>query len=85
MSRIQVTIDRLVLGGMDPAQRAAFVHGLKHELARTLTNPDVRAAWANSRRRAVLRLGCQQLDSTIGGARRLGSQVAKGIGRGLKP
>jgi len=85
MSRIHVTIDRLVLGGMDSAQRASFVHGLKRELERTLANPEARVAWATSRRTPVLRLGRQQLDSSAGGARRLGSQVAKGISRGLKP
>lgn len=85
MSRIHVTIDRLVLAGMDPAARAAFVRGLKTELAQRLADPAARAAWARSHRTPVLRLGRVALDPGIGGARKLGGQVARGIGKGLKP
>lgn len=85
MSGVHVTIDRVVLSGMDAAQRAAFVRGLKNELTRTLANPESRSAWARSHRTPVLRLGGERFDCTIGGAGRLGGQVARGIGKGLKP
>jgi hypothetical protein len=76
MSRIHLTIDKLVLGGLDPAAREAFVTRLKGELARILADPTGRAAWARTHRTPVLRLGRLSL---------LGSQVAQGIARGLKP
>ncbi len=85
MSRIHVTIDGLVLAGMDPAARAAFVRGLRAELTQRLGNTETRGAWARSHRTPVLRLGRVALDPGIGGARKLGSQVARGIGKGLKP
>ena len=85
MSKIHVTIDRLVLSGLDPAARHAFVTGLKAELRRALADPAQCANWASSRRTPVLRLGRVVLDPGIGGARKLGGHVAKGITRGIKP
>jgi hypothetical protein len=85
MSKIHVTIDRLVLRGLDPAARHAFIAGLKTELTRTLTDPTTRAEWAKSRRTPVLRLGRVALDPGIGGARKLGSHVAKSIATSSKP
>jgi hypothetical protein len=84
MSKIHVTIDRLVLSGLDPAARHAFVTSLKTELTRTLADPAQRADWANSRRTPVLRLGRVALDPGVGGARKLGGQVAKSIARGAR-
>jgi hypothetical protein len=85
MSKIHVTIDRLVLSGLDPPARQAFVAGLKTELTRILADPAQRADWANSRRTPVLRLDRVVLEPGVGGARKLGLQVAKGIARGSKP
>jgi hypothetical protein len=85
MSKIHVTIDRLVLSGLDSAARHAFVTGLKTELTRTLADPATRADWANSRRTPVLRLGRVALDPGLGGARKLGAHVAKSIARGIRP
>ena len=84
MSKIHVTIDRLVLSGLDPAARHAFVVGLKTELTRALTDPAQRADWAKSRRTPVLRLGRVALDPGLGGARKLGGHVAKGIATSSK-
>jgi hypothetical protein len=83
MSEIQVTIDRLVLRGFDPADRAAFVRGLKSELARVLAGPDVRARCTDSRRTPVLRLGRMPLAQGPAGARKLGVGVARAIGKGM--
>jgi hypothetical protein len=85
VSRIHVTIDRLVLAGMYPAERAAFVRALKAELTQRLSDRDERGVWASSHRTPVLRLGRVAIEPGIGGARKLGSQVARGIGKGLKP
>jgi hypothetical protein len=39
MSRIRVTIDRVALQGLNPAEQTAVMDGLKAELARALANP----------------------------------------------
>ncbi len=85
MSKIHVTIDRLVLSEIDPAARAAFVDGLKDQLTRMLAEREGREAWARSHRTPVLRLGQVAQAPGVSGARRLGGQVARGIGKGLKP
>jgi hypothetical protein len=85
MTRIHVTIDRVVLSGMDAAARTAFLHSLKAELTQRLADPAGRAAWARSHRTPVLSLGRVALAPGIGGARKLGGQVARGIGKGLTP
>jgi hypothetical protein len=74
-----------VLSGLDPAARHAFVTSLKTELTRALANPAQHANWASSRRTPVLRLGRVALDPGVGGARKLGGQVAQGITRSIKP
>ncbi len=83
MSDIQVTIDRLVLCGFDPADRVAFVRGLKNELTRVLAQPDVRLRCATSQRTPVLRLGTMPLIQGPAGARKLGVGVARAIGKGM--
>lgn len=85
MTRIHVTIDRVVLAGMDPASRAAFVQTFRAELTQRLADPAARAVWARSHRTPVLHLGRVACDPGLGGARKLGGQVARGIGKGLKP
>jgi hypothetical protein len=83
MSAIQVTIDRLVLRGFEPADRAAFVRGLKSELARVLAEPEMRGRCNGSRRTSVLRLGQMPLTPGPAGARKLGAGVARAIGKGM--
>jgi hypothetical protein len=83
MSRIDVTIDRLVLRGLDPAARNALVQGLRAELEQVLGDPVNRAA-LSSRRTPVLRLGQVPLQPGISGARNLGRTVARAVGKGGK-
>ncbi len=85
MSRIDITIDRLVLRGFDPANQHTFVKGLRAELSHILADPAVRVALARSRRVPVLRLGRVSMESGLGGARKLGNGVAQAIGKGMKP
>jgi len=80
-ARVNVTIDRLVLRGMDPAARTAFVDGLRGELARVLPDPAARAEMQGSRRTPVLRLGQMPLGDGPSAARGLGRSVARAIGR----
>ncbi len=84
MSRIRVNIDRLVVGGLDAEARQAFVTSLKGELERILAEPVLRSSLLSSRRTPAMRLGQTQLEPGAAGAGRLGAQVARGIGRGLK-
>jgi hypothetical protein len=85
MSRIHVTIDQIVLKGIEPAERKALVDALQSELSRVLADPGTRADWARTHRTPVLRLGRMPLEPGPTGGRKLGSGVARAIGRGLKP
>jgi len=80
-ARVNVTIDRLVLRGMDPAARTAFVDGLRSELARVLADPVARAQMLGSRRTPVLRLGQMPLGDGPSASRGLGRSVARAIGK----
>ena len=89
-ARITLNIDKLVLRGIAPGDRAHVIASLRRELEQTLANPDTRAEWAKSQRAPVLRLG--QLGFTPGpsGSRKLGQAIGKGIagklsGRRLQP
>jgi hypothetical protein len=83
MSRVEVNIDRVVLRGFDPVDRAALVHGLKAELARMMADPAARATWSQSRRTPVLRLGKMPMEQGAAGARKLGGGIARAIGKGM--
>lgn len=85
MSRIRVTIDQLVLKGIEAADRKGLVEGLEGELAQVLSDPAARAEWSGSHRTPVLRLGSMALESGLSGSRRFGKGLARGIGKGLKP
>jgi hypothetical protein len=84
MSRIRLIIDRVALQGFDPAERNALIAGLRSELERTLADRQLRAAW-KSHRRPVLRLGSLPLEPGPRGSRTLGSQIARAVGRSMKP
>ena len=83
MNRIHINIDRIVLRGIDPADRQALVNGLKTELARMLADPAERAAISQSRRTPVLRLGKMSMGQGAAGARLLGGGIARAIGKGI--
>lgn len=85
MSRITLSIDRLVMRGFEPGDRNALVQGLEAELSRLLADPAARAEWARSHRTAVLRLGRMPFEPGPAGGRKFGSAVARAIGKGLKP
>jgi hypothetical protein len=85
MSRITLTIDRLVLKGLEGADRKALAEGLQKELSRVLADPATRAEWASSHRTPILRLGQMALDPGPAGGRKFGGGLARAIGKGLKP
>lgn len=84
MSRIHLHIDRIVLRGVDAADRHALVQGLQTELARVLVDPEARAAMKASRRVPVLRLGRMAMTPGPAGARSFGTGVARAIGKGIR-
>jgi len=84
MSRVWVTIDRLVLKGLEPIERKALVEGLQRELSRVLSDPATRAEWAHSHRTPVLRLGRLPLEQGAAGGRKVGTRLGNAIGKGLK-
>jgi hypothetical protein len=85
VSRIRVTIEKLVLNGFEAADGKALAQGVQSELSRILADPHTRTAWARSRRTPVLRLGRMPLESGPSGGRKFGDGVARAIGKGLKP
>jgi len=82
VSRIEVTIDRLVLAGIDPGDRDALVAGLRDGLARALAETSFVSA--RSRRAAVVRVGGLTLEPGRAGTRALGSGVGQAIGRAAR-
>jgi hypothetical protein len=79
MSRVHLTIDRLVLTGIDPGDAPALVEALKAGLAETLT---VNAAGlAHSRHVAVARAAAPPHEPGRAGARQTGRATARTIGQ----
>jgi hypothetical protein len=85
MSRIHLKIDRLVLNGLQPGQDKALVEALRTQLSKILADRGTRAEWARSHRTPLLKLGSVPLGTGTTGAKNLGTQIARGIGKGLKP
>lgn len=86
--RLKLTIDRVVLRGIDPLDQRAFAAGLEQELAKLLRSPEVRTELAQQKKPTrvtpVLRLGRTPLQPGQIGARALGSSVAQGIARAVR-
>lgn len=81
---LSLHIERVVLRGVDAADRQAFVNGLRAELARVLGDPLLRAALTSSRRTPVLKLGKMPMEPGMAGTRKLGGGIARAIGKGIK-
>ena len=85
MSRIRLTIDRLVLKGFEPREGKALSEALRSQLSQVLSEHAGRNEWARSHRSPVLRLGRIPLEADLAGAGKFGRQVARAVGKGLKP
>ncbi|MFM0336844.1 hypothetical protein [Paraburkholderia fungorum] len=83
MSRITLTIDRLVLAGFTPAEREALTQALRTELARVLADPARRGAGGPCRAGSVVRLG-MRYEPGVAGGRQLGQRVARALGKQVK-
>lgn len=80
-----MTIDQLVLRGLEPAERRALVEGLKGELSQVLGDATAREKWAKSHRTPVLKLGRMPIEPGPAGGRKFGGGLARAIGRRLGP
>lgn len=85
MSRIRLTIGRLVLNGFDQLEGKALSEALRLQLSKVLGDSAARAEWARSHRTPVLKLGRMPLEAGTAGAGKFGRQVAQAVGKGLKP
>jgi hypothetical protein len=84
MSRIRVTIERLVLSGMERAEGTALADALRTQLMQVVGQLSARRGFSGSRRTPIVELG-MNLEPGLGGARKLGSGMARAIGKSLKP
>jgi hypothetical protein len=78
-------IDRLVLQGFEPVEGNALAEALQSQLSEVLSNRATRTDWARPHRTPVLKLGRMSLETGTVGARQFAKQVARAVGRGLKP
>ena len=84
MSRIHLTIDRIVLRGFDPNDRRALLEGLQTELSRLLADPAIRATWASSNRTPVLKLGSMPISPGPAGGGSFGTRSWGGYRKGIE-
>jgi hypothetical protein len=85
MSRIRLNIDKLVLNGFGPGEAKALTVALQTHLHQVLASQVNRDQWARSHRTPVLKLGRLPLPKGAGGAGGFGRQLARAMGKGLKP
>jgi hypothetical protein len=80
VSRIDITIDRIVLSGIDTAHRDALLAGLREGLARSLSEPSP----YTPRSTPVVRISDLTLEPGHAGARRLGGGIGQALGRATR-
>ena len=81
--RVLVTVDRVVLRGVDPADGAAVAEALRQALAAQLAAPELASRLAGLRHMRTLRTGPVTAPST--GAAGIGRAVGEGVARALAP
>jgi hypothetical protein len=85
MSRIRLTVDRLVLNGFQRLEAKALSEALQAELSQVLADKAERSEWARPHRTPVLKLGCRPLEAGTTGAGSFGRRMARAVVRELKP
>ena len=85
MSRIRLTIDRLVLNGVQPLEARALTQALQSQLSHVLADRAARHEWARPHRTPVLKLAPMTLQPGTTGAQNFGRSLGSAVGRGLKP
>jgi hypothetical protein len=84
MSRINVTIDRLLLRGFEKGDGGVVAESLKSELSRILSDPASHAQWSRRLRTPILRLPSIRLETGISGRRQCGAGMARAIAKKIK-
>ena len=82
MSRVRMTIDRLVLNGFQQQEAKALAEALQSQLSEVLAD---RTGRMRTHRTPVLKLGAVPLETGTPGAAKLGRRIAAAVGKGLKP
>jgi hypothetical protein len=85
MSRMRLNIDRLVLRGFEQLDGKALAEALQSQLSDVLCDRATRSDWARSHRTPLLKLGRMPLETGTVGARKFGKQLARAVGKRLKP
>jgi hypothetical protein len=85
VSRIRLTIDRVVLNGVQHVDAGALTKALASQLSQVLADKSMRHVWARPHRTPVVKLGRMALESGIAGAHTFGRTLGMAVGRGLKP
>jgi hypothetical protein len=83
MKRIVLHIDNLVMHGFQHAERHAIAEGLQQELARQFADPQAAQQLTGIGNVARLRIGSVSIGQNTQ-PQHIGTQVAQGIGRGMK-
>lgn len=83
MKRVVIHIDNLVLAGFRHEDRLAIAEGLQQELTRLFADPHTARQLAANGDMSRLRLGNIHI-SHDAKAQGIGSQLAQGIGKGIK-
>ena len=85
VSRIRLTIDRVVLNGFQNVEAGALTKALESQLSQVLADKATRRVWARPHRTPVMKLGRMALQPGTAGARHFGQTLGTAVGRGLKP
>jgi hypothetical protein len=80
-----MTIDRVVLHGVQPLEAKALTRALESQLLHVLADSASRHEWARSHRTPVLKLTPMTLQPGTAGAQNFGRTLGSAVGRGLKP
>lgn len=83
--KVTLTIDRLVLRGVDPLDQRALADGLRTELARVLSDTARRDGFGPSRRTPMLQLGRMPMEPGLVGTKNFGGSLGRAIVKGGKP
>ena len=83
MKRVVLHIDRLVLKGFEHEHRHGIAEGLQQELSRMFADPQAAQQLMANGDVARLRVGNIHIGKNSK-PQRVGSQVAEGIGKGMK-
>lgn len=85
MRRTRLTIDHLILKGIDAGAQKALVDGLQQELSRAMADSTAAGKWTQPGRTPAIRLGQMPIKAGPAGGREFGTRLGNAIGKRLKP